>query len=92
MPFEHDIGPSANGGGNSISVLLGKGDGTFQPRVDDAVGSYAYSIAVGDLNADGQLDLAVSEASVPKSLYCSGKGMERFKIPSTTAQALRMVQ
>ena len=41
--------------GNSISVLLGHGDGTFDPKRDAAVGSGTGPdfVAVGDLNGDG---------------------------------------
>ena len=46
---------------NNISVLLGNGDGSFQTAVNyDATG---VSVAIGDLNDDGNLDL-VTEASV----------------------------
>jgi len=47
--------------GNSVSVLRGRGDGTFAPRVDVPVGSGTgpSDVEVGDLNADGFLDLAV---------------------------------
>ena len=44
-----------------ITVLLGKGDGTFQLPVDYMAGSNASAVAVGDLNGDGKPDLAVSD-------------------------------
>ena len=48
----------ANG---SVSVLLGNGDGTFQPAVSyGSAGLYAYSLAVGDVNGDGKPDLIIS--------------------------------
>jgi hypothetical protein len=52
---------------NTVSVLIGNGDGTFQPHLDYPTGLFPYDVAVGDFNADGVLDLAVtnSECSVP---------------------------
>jgi hypothetical protein len=55
----------ANGGdppnpGNSVSVLLGKGDGTFQAAQTYAAGLFPSSVAAGDFNRDGNLDLAVT--------------------------------
>src|SRR5207248_3078866 len=47
------------GGSNNVSVLLGKGDGSFQPAMNLAAGSNPHSVAVGDFNGDGKLDLAV---------------------------------
>ena len=47
---------------SSVSVLLGKGDGTFRPQKTYPAGipfSVAYSVAVGDLNDDGKVDLVV---------------------------------
>jgi hypothetical protein len=45
----------------SVSILLGKGDGTFQPAVPFAAGTFAASVAVGDLNRDGIPDLVVAD-------------------------------
>jgi len=44
-----------------VGVLLGNGDGTFQPAVlYDAGGEFAFSVAVGDLRGNGILDAVVA--------------------------------
>jgi hypothetical protein len=43
-----------------VSVLLGRGDGTFLPAVSYSVGSGPKSVAVGDFNRDGYLDIATA--------------------------------
>jgi hypothetical protein len=49
--------------GSSVGVLLGNGDGTFQPvAVYDSGGASYTSVAVADLNRDGKLDLIVATA------------------------------
>ena len=45
---------------NAVSVLLNQGDGTFGTEITFAVGN-AVSLAAGDLNGDGLLDLAVPD-------------------------------
>jgi hypothetical protein len=45
----------------TVSVLLGKGDGTFLPaQAFPTGGTYPVSVAVGDFNGDGFPDLAVA--------------------------------
>jgi hypothetical protein len=51
---------SDNNGNGRVSILLGNGDGTFQAAQNFPVGWYPSSVAVGDFNGDGRLDLAVS--------------------------------
>lgn len=44
----------------TVSVLLGKGDGTFQPRLVFAEGIFPLSIAIANFNGDHQPDLAIA--------------------------------
>jgi hypothetical protein len=46
---------------NTFSILIGNGDGTFQPRVDYATAKFPSQVAVGDFNGDGKPDLAVTD-------------------------------
>ncbi len=52
-----------NGGGNSISVLLNNGTGTFGPKTDLAVPANPSSVAVVDLNGDSKNDVVVASQS-----------------------------
>src|SRR5262249_42510360 len=53
---------TANQNDNTVSVLLGKGDGTFQRPAHFAAGDLPVSVAVGGFNGDGQPHLAVANA------------------------------
>lgn len=55
----------------TVGVLLGNGDGTFQPAVTYASGAeFAVGIAIADVNGDGNPDLIVAHnCGLP---YCSG--------------------
>jgi hypothetical protein len=49
-----------------ISVLLGNGDGTFQPAIGyDPGGEESFSVAIGDVNGDGKPDLIVATLCGP---------------------------
>lgn len=51
----------ANSGSANVSILLGNGDGTFQPAKNfDVGGANPTSMVVADLNRDGKPDLVVA--------------------------------
>jgi len=54
---------TANYSDNTVSVLLGKGDGTFSTHTEFTTGASAQGIAVADFNGDGKLDLVTANAS-----------------------------
>ena len=54
---------SANQGDNTVSILLGNSDGSFNPQVTYATGPAPTAVVVGDFNGDGNLDLAVTNGN-----------------------------
>ncbi len=75
---------AANGGsgtGNTVSVLLGNGDGSFGPKTDFVTGSYPVSVTIGDIDADGWLDLVIANrgSNTVSVLLGNGDGTFRAK-------------
>ncbi|MCI0461354.1 MAG: VCBS repeat-containing protein, partial [Gemmataceae bacterium] len=44
----------------TVSVLPGRGDGTFGAALVVSIGAYSANLAIGDFNRDGRLDLATA--------------------------------
>ena len=72
-------GVSHAGNGNGApGILLGKGDGTFQPVVFTSGAGRAKSVVIADFDGDSNLDLAVGGRSAQ---ICLGKGDGTFQPP-----------
>lgn len=69
---------NASGIGN-VSILLGNGDGTFQTATNYTAGPNPESVAVGDFNMDGKLDLAVVNATTFNVSILLGNGDGTFQ-------------
>lgn len=75
---------------NSISVLIGNGDGTFKPPVDYATGSEPGAVAVADLNHDGKLDIVAANfgqfaGNTVSVLLGNGDGTFKPQVQYTTS-------
>src|SRR5262245_48151819 len=64
---------TANYHDDSVSVLLGNDDGTFQPAQSPAI-ARPTSLAVGDLDGDGNLDLVTADDETLSLLRGQGDG------------------
>ena len=69
----------ANPSNNTVSVLIGNGDGTFQAPVSYATGNHPINFGVADLNGDGILDLAVANLNDRTVSILLGNGDGTFK-------------
>ena len=72
-------------------MLLGNGDGTFQPAVEYAAGLSPVALVAGDFTGDGKLDLAVAgnDASyVGEISLLLGNGDGTFQAPAIVAANL----
>lgn len=53
---------TANNGENTVSVLLGRGDGTFATQEQYPVGNGPWGVALADLNKDRMLDIITANS------------------------------
>jgi phospholipase C len=85
----------ANGSTPSVQILLGNGDGTFTTGESFSIGSsitsLPTSIAVGDFNEDGKLDLLVGVS--PDSIVdvFAGDGTGNFTLANTITNVVNPV-
>jgi len=65
---------------NTVSILLGDGHGTFTQATGSpfAAGNIPRSVAVGDFNGDGNVDLAVSDSNDNEVRILLGNGLGSF--------------
>jgi hypothetical protein len=63
---------------DSVTVVLGNGDGTFKAPVQYLVGATPYSIAVADFNGDGVPDIAVANYASDDISILLGQGDGTF--------------
>jgi hypothetical protein len=77
----------------AVSVLLNRGDGSFQAKLDYATGGDPYSVAIGDLNGDGKPDLATAnyDASNVSVLDNRGDGSFHARLAYRTGRQPRSV-
>ena len=67
---------------NKVWVLLGKGDGTFEPAVSTATGTGSGYLSYADLNQDGKIDLVIADELASDAAIMMGNGDGTFQ-PAT---------
>jgi hypothetical protein len=69
----------------TVSILLGDGTGNFTAASSPATGNAPQSVAVGDFNGDGKLDLAVANEEDGTVSVLLGDGTGNFTTASSPA-------
>ncbi|HJT76243.1 MAG TPA: VCBS repeat-containing protein, partial [Gemmataceae bacterium] len=80
---------TANNASNYVTVLTGRGDGTFGAPVPFAVGPYPSGLVAGDFNGDGELDVATANALGQPVSVGLGLGNGTFAQPDLVASPAR---
>jgi hypothetical protein len=63
----------------TVSVLLNRGDGSFRAKLDYRTGSSPSSVAIGELNGDGEPDLAIANSGASTVSVLSNRGDGSFQ-------------
>lgn len=80
--------------GSALAVLLGNGDGTFQPSITSTEPSGLNVTTVADVNGDGKLDALGTDQSTGAVLVLTllGNGDGTFKAPINAATVSSFVE
>ena len=75
----------AAAGANKVAVLLGNSDDSFQPPVYYNVGNFPESVALGDVNGDGNLDIIAANYDSSTISVLLGNNDRTFQSQQTYA-------
>lgn len=75
----------ANFGAASVSVLLGKADGTFEARRTLTTPSATFSVCIADFDLDGKKDIATANYNTASVSVLRSLGAGNFAAPQTYA-------
>ena len=70
---------TCNSGSDSVSVLLGNGDGTFKDQIVNPTGGQPFRMVVGKFTPDSHLDLAIIHNVTTLLTILRGTGDGRFQ-------------
>jgi hypothetical protein len=76
-----EAGTAAGSTLNTLGVLLGNGDGSFQPDVSYAEGRGPKGVVAGDFTGDGLLDAAIINYGFGSLVVLPGRGDGTFDTP-----------
>ena len=77
---------------NTVTVLRNSGDGTFEARLNYRTGKGPASVAIGDLNGDGKLDLVTANFSANTVSVFLADTAGVCVVPSVAGKALAVAK